>query len=72
MRTFTILPLAILVITAGAVRSQAPVASGDITATLQTMADSNKTLIDKQTKTLQALDALDQTAQEIKTFTKRS
>jgi hypothetical protein len=72
MKNITILPLVFLVLSAGAVKSQAPVTESDVAASLQTMIGANKTLIDKQQKTLDALDALSQAAQELKTFTKRS
>jgi len=72
MKGITILPLALLFLSAGVVKSQAPVTDTDVAASLQSMIGSNKTLIDKQQKTLDALDALDQAAQDLKTFAKRS
>lgn len=72
MKSITILPLALLFLSAGVVKSQAPVTDTDVAASLQSMIGSNKTLIDKQQKTLDALDALDQAAQDLKTFAKRS
>ena len=72
MKHMTFLPLALLFLSAGAVKSQAPVTASSITTTLQGMVDANKTLIDKQQKTLDGLDALGQAAQDLKSFTKRS
>lgn len=72
MKSITILPLALLFLSTGVVKSQAPVTDTDVAASLQSMIGSNKTLIDKQQKTLDALDALDQAAQDLKTFAKRS
>jgi hypothetical protein len=66
------LSLLILFITAGAVQSQAPVTSGAVTASLQQLINGNKTLIDTQKKTLDALDQLDQNAKQLKIFGKRS
>jgi DNA-binding ferritin-like protein (Dps family) len=72
MKSIAILPLALLFLSTGVVKSQAPVTDTDVAASLQSMIGSNKTLIDKQQKTLDALDALDQAAQDLKTFAKRS
>ena len=72
MKYLTFLPLALLFLSAGTVKSQAPVTDSDVASSLQTMVTTNKDLIDKQQKTLDALDALDQAAQELKTFAKRS
>ncbi len=72
MKHLTILPLALLFLSAGAVKSQAPLTPSDVTTSLQAMITANKALIDKQQKTLDSLDALDQAAQELKTFAKRS
>ena len=70
MKNLTFIPLAILIFTAGAVRSQAPV-TGGIAPSLQALIESNKGLIEKQKKTLDTLDALDQATQQLKTFGKR-
>lgn len=72
MKHLTFLPLALLFLSAGAVKSQAPESDSDVATSLQSMVTANKTLIDTQQKTLDMLDALDQTAQELKTFAKRS
>jgi cell shape-determining protein MreC len=72
MKHFTILPLVLLFLSAGAVKSQAPVTPSDVASSLNGMVTANKTLIDKQQKTLDSLDQLDQAAQELKTFAKRS
>jgi hypothetical protein len=72
MKHMTFLPLALLFLSAGAVKSQAPVTESDVTTSLQTMVTANKALIDTQQKTLDGLDQLDQAAQELKTFAKRS
>jgi len=72
MKHITFLPLAILFLSAGAVKSQAPLTDSDVATSLQALETANKTLIDSQKKTLDALDALDQNAQQLKAFTKRS
>jgi hypothetical protein len=72
MKNITILPIALLFLSAGAVRSQAPVTASDVATSLQSIQASNKALIDKQNTTLDALDKLDQAAQDLKTFAKRS
>jgi hypothetical protein len=72
MKTISILPLVLLFLSAGSVKSQAPLTASDVTTSLQTMITANKALLDKQQKTLDALDALDQAAQELKSFAKRS
>jgi len=71
MKRITLLPLAVLIFSAGAVHSQAPVAGSPV-ASLQEMVTANKALIDKQQKTLELLDKLDQEAQQLKIFGKRS
>jgi len=71
MKHLTFLPLAILFLSAGAVKSQAPVTASGVASSLQDLITANKALIDKQQKTLDGLDQLDQTAQELKTFVKR-
>lgn len=71
MKTISILPLALLFLSAGVVRSQAPVTAADVTTSLQTLITANKDLISTQQKTLDGLDQLDQTAQELKAFVKR-
>jgi hypothetical protein len=72
MKSNTILALIFLVLSAGAVKSQAPVLTeADVTSSLQTMISSNKDLITKQQATLDGLDTLAKTAQELKTFVKR-
>ena len=72
MKRIAILPLAVLVFSAGAVRSQAPLTSSGVASSLDAIVTANKALIDKQQKTLDALDQLDQAAQELKSFAKRS
>jgi cell shape-determining protein MreC len=72
MKHITILPVVLLFLSAGAVKSQAPVTPSDVARSLQSIQDANKAVIDKQQKTLDTLDALDQAAQELKTFAKRS
>lgn len=71
MKRNAILPLALLLLSAGAVKSQAPL-SGSVASDLEVMVTTNKTLIDTQQKTLDVLDKLDQDAEQVKTFTKRS
>jgi hypothetical protein len=70
MKTF--LPFAFLFLCAGAVKSQAPVTASGIAVSLQAIISANKDTIDKQQKTLDALDQLDQDAQQVRTFAKRS
>lgn len=73
MKSNTILALLFLILSAGAVKSQAPVLTqAGVASSLQTMISSNKDLISKQQATLDGLDALAKTAQELKTFVKRS
>jgi hypothetical protein len=72
MKQITIFPLVLLFLSTGAVKSQAPVSESGVATSLQSIEESNKALIDKQQKTLDALDQLDQAAQELKTFSKRS
>ena len=73
MKSNTILALIFLVLSAGVVKSQAPVLTeADVTSSLQTMINSNKDMIIKQQATLDGLDTLGKTAQELKTFVKRS
>jgi len=72
MKNLAIFPIVLLFLSAGVVKSQAPVTESDVATSLQTIISANKTLIDKQQKTLDALDALGQAAQDVKTFTKRS
>jgi hypothetical protein len=65
MKSIATLSLAIFILSAGVVKSQAPVLTeADVT--------SNKDVITKQQATLDGLDTLDQTAQELKTFAKRN
>jgi len=70
-KRITILPLALLFLSAGAVKSQAPL-SGTVASELDAMVTANKALIDSQQKTLDVLDKLDQDAQQLKIFGKRS
>jgi hypothetical protein len=72
MKHLTILPIAVLFLSAGTVKSQAPMTDSDVASSLQTMISANKALIDKQQKTLDGLDQLGQAAQDLKTFAKRS
>jgi hypothetical protein len=68
-----LIPFAFVFVIAGTVKSQAPVTDINGMATsLQTIVTANKDTIDKQSKTLDVLDQLDQDAQQLKTFTKRS
>jgi len=71
MKRITILPLALLFLSAGAVKSQAPL-TGTMVSNLQALVTANKALIDSQQKTLDLLDKLDQDAQQLKIFGKRS
>jgi hypothetical protein len=73
MKSITILSLSLFILSAGVVKSQAPVlTAADVTSSLQTTISSNKDLLTKQQATLDALDALAKDAQDVKTFTKRS
>jgi len=68
----TLLPFAFLFLCAGAVKSQAPVTDvSGMTTSLQAVVTANKDTLDKQAKTLDFLDQLDQDAQQLKTFAKR-
>ena len=71
MKRITLLPLLALFLSAGAVQSQAPLSTSPAAA-LQDMVTANKALIEKQQKTLDLLDKLDQDAQQLKIFGKRS
>jgi hypothetical protein len=71
MKRLAFLPLALLILSAGEVNSQAPQTPSDMLSTLQTMEAGNKALIDQQEKTMDTLDALDQAAQDVKSFVKR-
>ena len=70
MKHLTFLPLAILVLSAGSVKSQAPVTDAGVVASLQDLVTANKALIDKQQKTLAKLDELATNAQQLKMFQK--
>jgi len=70
MKHLTILPLALLFLSAGVVKSQAPVSGGTVSS-LQAIVTANKVLIDSQKKTLDGLDQLDQNASQLKAFGKR-
>jgi len=73
MKSIATLSLAIFILSAGVVKSQAPVLTeADVTSSLQALITSNKVVITKQQATLDGLDTLDQTAQELKTFAKRN
>lgn len=72
MKNLTILPLALLFLSGAVVKSQAPLAVGSVVTSLQALVTANKGLLDKQAKTLDTLDQLDQNAQQLKTFSKRS
>jgi hypothetical protein len=73
MKSIAILSLSLFILSAGVVKSQAPVLTeADVTASLQSMIDANKGILTKQQATLDALDALAKDAQDVKTFTKRS
>jgi hypothetical protein len=71
MKHMTFLPLAILFLSAGAVKSQAPVTAAGVASSLQDIITANKALIDKQQKTLDGLDQISKNAQELKDFVKR-
>ena len=62
---------ALVFLTAGVGHSQAPQASGTMLSNLQAIQATNRALIEKQQKTLQTLDELKSTAEQIKTLTKR-
>jgi hypothetical protein len=62
--------LAVIFLTAGALKSQAPVSHSPV-ADLQTVIGANKDVIDAQAKTLELLNALDENAQQLKAFGKR-
>jgi len=70
IKRITVLPLVLLVLSAGAVKSQAPL-SGSISSSLQALVTANKALIDKQQKTLDGLDQLGPNVEQLKTFSKR-
>jgi hypothetical protein len=72
MKHITILSLAALFLSAGVVKSQAPVTDSDVATSLQALIGTNKAVLDKQQKTLDTLDQLDQASQELKSFSKRS
>ncbi len=60
------------VILAGATaNSQAPSAAASLLSQLQAVQAANKVLIDQQQKTLQMLDEMKATAEQLKTFGKR-
>ena len=68
---FIFLPL-LLCFCAATAQSQAPQLSGAMSTSLQGLLDANKALIEKQKKTLELLDKLDENAQQLKFFGKRS
>ncbi len=70
MKKIALLPLVFLCLSAGVVNSQAPV-SNSVISDLQDVITANKAVIDKQSKTLDVLDQMDQDAQQLKTFAKR-
>ena len=72
IKHITILPLAVLFFSAGTVKSQAPLTGTTVGSSLEALVTANKALIDKQQKTLDALDQLGQNAEQLKTFGKRS
>ena len=72
MKSISILPLILLLcLFAGHVRSQAPGVTGTVLTNLQGVQASNKTLLERQQKTLDLLDQLLQTCDQLRTFTKR-
>ncbi len=71
MKRITILLTTVLFFSAGVVKSQAPL-SDSVLSSLESMITSNKALLDSQAKTLDTLDQLDQSAQQLKIFGKRS
>jgi len=70
MKRISILPLAIILLTAAAGQCQAPVSAGPL-ADLQEIVTGNKDLIDKQTKTLDLLDKLELQSHQLKAFGSR-
>ena len=71
MKRITFLPLAVLFLSTGAVQSQAPL-TGTVASNLDAIVTANKAVIEKQQKTIELLDKLDQDAQQLKIFGKRS
>jgi len=71
MKRITILPLVALFLSAGVANSQAPV-TGAVVSNLEALVTGNKAVIEKQQKTLEVLDKLDQEAQQLKIFARRS
>jgi len=71
IKRITILPLAVLFLSAGVVKSQAPL-TGTVATSLEALVTANKALIQQQQKTLDGLDQLSQNAEQLKTFGKRS
>ena len=71
MNRLALIPFTLLFFAAGVVKSEAPLTARGVATSLQSMIDGNKTMIDKQTKTLQFLDQLDQDSQDLKAFAKR-
>lgn len=72
MKTIPFLPLLILLgFLTGTVHSQAPELTGTVLTNLQAVETANKALIDRQQKTLDLLDQLQTTSEQLKAFTKR-
>ena len=71
-KTITAVLAAIFLLSATCLHSQAPQSSRGILTTLQTIKAANQALIDKQQKTLQGLDDLQKSVEEIKIMGKRS
>jgi hypothetical protein len=71
MKRISILPVLLLFFSAGVVKSQAPM-GGTIVTDLEALVTANKAILDKQQKTLDGLDKMDQDAQQLKMFVKRS
>jgi hypothetical protein len=71
MKHLAIFPVVVLFLSAGVVKSQAPV-TGTVLSNLQGMEAANKAMIEKQEKTLQLLDQLGENARQLKIFAGRS
>lgn len=70
-RTFLTAAAALAFFSAASVRSQAPQPPGSTLAGLQQIQTANKAMIEKQQKTLETLDEMKTTAEQLKAFGKR-
>lgn len=70
-RTLLAAATALLFFSATSVRSQAPQLPGSTLTGLQSIQAANKAIIEKQQKTLETLDELKATADQLKAFGKR-